>query len=546
MVKNKFTFLLFCCFILPIFAQANNKYIVTFKDKNHTIDIKKIFTEKAIEKRKKFNIPFDEKDFPVNESYKTEIQNTGISILSESNWLNAVLISADEKSISTISKLSFISSIQKVEKSTSEKSNISSIKENNDCAEIQNVEFEDNYVSSYAQFHLLNGEYLHEQGYNGENMTIAICDAGFRNANTNPGFATVFSEKRMLGAYDYVHNDSTVFTATDDAHGAYCFSFIAGIKANQYIGTSTKSKFYLFQTENNDGGSERLQEEFNLATALQRCDQLGVDVVSISLGYTTFDSAFENHDTSDMKKNNTPAAKAVNIAASKNILICVAAGNEGAKPWHYISTPSDADSAFAIAAVDKNGNIASFSGYGLATDIRVKPNVAAVGSAANFINTTGTISAGNGTSFACPSLAGMATCLLQAFPDKTAWQIKTAIEQSASQFLTPDKRVGYGIPDFKKAYQLLSSPNYVSNSKLESEIILFPNPINDYLVIQNKSITPIQSVEVFNQVGQLVLKETDFPSSEKTVQMNNNSSGMFLLRILMKNGDVFTKKIIKE
>ena len=58
MVKNKFTFLLFCCFILPIFAQANNKYIVTFKDKNHTFDIKKIFTEKAIEKRKKIQYTF--------------------------------------------------------------------------------------------------------------------------------------------------------------------------------------------------------------------------------------------------------------------------------------------------------------------------------------------------------------------------------------------------------------------------------------------------------------------------------------------------------
>ena len=182
MVKNKFTFLLFCCFILPIFAQANNKYIVTFKDKNHTFDIKKIFLSSFV----------------------------FINFFFQFYYSVSVNFSADEKSISTISKLSFISSIQKVEKSTSEKSNISSIKENNDCAEIQNVEFEDNYVSSYAQFHLLNGEYLHEQGYNGENMTIAICDAGFRNANTNPGFATVFSEKRMLGAYDYVHNDSTV------------------------------------------------------------------------------------------------------------------------------------------------------------------------------------------------------------------------------------------------------------------------------------------------------------------------------------------------
>lgn len=71
----------------------------------------------------------------------------------------------------------------------------------------------------------------------------------------------------------------------------------------------------------------------------------------------------------------------------------MAAGNEGTSAWHYITTPADADSAFAIAAVDKNGNVAPFSSYGLATDTRVKPNVAAVG-AANFVNTNGTVSSG--------------------------------------------------------------------------------------------------------------------------------------------------------
>ena len=283
-----------------------------------------------------------------------------------------------------------------------------------------------------------------------------------------------------------------------------------------------------------------------MATALERSNQVGVNVISISLGYLQFDTmSFQNHDTSDLRKNITPAAKAVNMASSKGMLVCAAAGNKDFT--QYINTPADADSVFCVASVNINGISASNSSIGLPNDPRIKPNVAAVGVSPYLINTNGTVGQfGSGTSYATPQIAGLSACLWQAFPDKTAWQIKTAIEQSASQFLTPDKRVGYGIPDFKKAYQLLSSPNYVSNSKLESEIILFPNPINDYLVIQNKSITPIQSVEVFNQVGQLVLKETDFPSSEKTVQMNNNSSGMFLLRILMKNGDVFTKKIIKE
>jgi subtilisin family serine protease len=547
MAKNKIALLLFSLFI-TVFAQAkNNKYIVCFKDKNTNIDIEKTFSQKALEKRKKFNLAFDERDFPVNSMYKNELQKLGISILNESNWLNAVLINADENAMASITNLPFIASVQKINEPLIFNQNIASVIENNDCAETQDVlGYEDTYTSSYIQFHLLNGEYLHEQGFNGENMTIGICDAGFRNANNNPAFSAIFSEGRILGTYDYVHNDHRIFTSTDDAHGAYCFSFIGGLLNNQYIGTSTKSNFYLFQTENNDGGSERLQEEFNLATALQRCDQLGVDVVSISLGYYTFDLASENHDTSDMKKNNTPAAKAVNIAASKNILVCVAAGNEGTSAWHYITTPADADSAFAIAAVDKNGNVAPFSSYGLATDTRVKPNVAAVGWAANFVNTNGTVSSGNGTSFACPSLAGMATCLWQAFPTKTAWQIKTAIEQSASKYLTPDKHVGYGIPDFKKAYQFLSTPTFVSNSKLENEIVLFPNPVKGNLIIQNKSLNNIQSVEIFNNVGQLISTETDFSSSEKIIPVNNIAPGMLLLRILMTNGDVFTKKIIKE
>lgn len=543
MEKNNYILLILLFASDFIFAQSNmQKYIVYFKDKPAVENVTSLFSEKALAKRQKFNIAFDEKDFPVNTNYTEQLKNESAIILNTSNWLNASLISVDENKISRLRELAFVASIVKVEKTNT--TGIASIETENECTEVNDIQtFEDNYGSSFPQFHLLKGEYLHEQGFNGENMTIAICDAGFKNANTNQAFASIFSENRMLGYYDYVHNDSTIFATNDAEHGSNCFSIIAGIKDNQYIGASSKSRFYLFQTENVDNNSERLQEEFNLATALERCSQLGVDVVSISLGYTTFDVSSENHDTSDMKKNITPAAIAVNMASSKGILVCVAAGNEGNKPWHYISTPSDADSALAIAATDINGNVAAFSGYGLATDTRVKPNVAAVGNFTSYINASNQIGAGPGTSYACPTIAGFATCLWQAFPAKTNWEIKTAIEQSASQYLTPDKRIGYGIPDFQKAYQLLADPTYVSNKSLENELLIYPNPFQNTVTFSNLNNLRIENINVLNNVGQLIY--TINAPTENTIALNDLAKGMYLLQVATNHG-MLIKKLIKE
>lgn len=543
MGKNKY--ILLSCLLVSnfLYAQENlEKYIIYFKDKAVYKNVASMFSSKALEKRKKFNIQFDTRDYPVNEDYIEQLKEEQVIVLNTSNWLNAVLVKADENNINELKQLPFVSSVVEVKQTNT--IGIASVQESNECLETNGTQtFEDNYTSSFAQFHLLNGEYLHEQGFSGTNMTIAICDAGFKNANTNPAFAPIFSENRVLGYYDYVHNDSTLFTSGDADHGANCFSIIAGIKNNQYIGASSKSNFYLFQTENVDGNSERLQEEFNLATALERCDQLGVDVVSISLGYTTFDVASENHDTSDMMKNNTPAAKAVNIASTKGILVVVAAGNEGAGAWHYISTPADADSALAIAATDINGNVAAFSGYGLATDPRVKPNVAAVGSPTAFISTANQVASGPGTSYACPTIAGFATCLWQAYPTKTNWQIKTAIEQSANRYLTPNKHIGYGIPDFQKAYQLLATSTFVSEKSIENELEIYPNPFQSSVNVVLKGNIRIESIEVLTNIGQVIYSEN--APLRNTFSFNDLPKGMYLLQIATNKGTLI-KKLIKD
>lgn len=535
MGKNKVILIVLLFTVLPIFSNTG-KYIVYFKDKPVENNIQQRFTPKAIENRLKYKIPFDERDYAINKNYLQQLYELGAEIKNKSNWLNAVVIQVDKKTLHKIYQLPEVQQIITIEKT--KKKGIASDENINECSASTAIQtFEDTYISSFPQFNLLHGEYLHEKGYHGENMIVAICDNGFYNANTNPAFSNLFSDKRILGTYDYVSGDSLVFEDATGAHGAFCFSFMAAEKPNQYMGTATKAAYYLFQTENNS--SERLQEEFNLATALERCSQLGVSVVSISLGYTTFDVPTENHDTADMKKNDTPAAKAVNIAASKGLLVCVAAGNEGTSPWHYISSPANADSAFTIASVDVNGNPAASSGWGLATDTRVKPNVAAVGQGAKFINTGGVLSSGNGTSFATPSLAGMATCLWQAFPNKTNWEIKTAIEKSASQYLTPDKKIGYGIPNFEHAFQILNTPINI----LENIISIYPNPFHNVINIEQNSNTIIKNITVSNTLG-VIVAAINNPIGNQ-FPLADFENGMYFLRINTNNG-LFIKKIIKE
>src|SRR4029079_13736245 len=142
-----------------------------------------------------------------------------------------------------------------------------------------------------------------------------------------------------------------------------------------------------------------------------------------------------------MNGNTTIAAIGADLAAKKGILFVVAAGNEGGAPWHYIMTPADGDSVLAVGAVNTSGTVGGFSSYGPSSDGQIKPDVASVGVSAILETAGGTIGSGNGTSFACPNMAGLATCLWQAFPELNNMKIRSALWKSGSRASTPDDRI---------------------------------------------------------------------------------------------------------
>jgi len=156
-----------------------------------------------------------------------------------------------------------------------------------------------------------------------------------------------------------------------------------------------------------------------------------------------------------MNGNTTIAAMGADLAAKKGILVVCAAGNEGTSAWKYIVTPADADSVLTVGAIDTAGNVGAFSSYGPSADGRVKPDVVSVGVRTVLQGPFNTIITGGGTSFACPNMAGLATCLWQGFPEFNNMKMIDALRRSSNLFQTPNDRVGYGIPDLKKAMQLL-------------------------------------------------------------------------------------------
>jgi hypothetical protein len=135
------------------------------------------------------------------------------------------------------------------------------------------------------------------------------------------------------------------------------------------------------------------------------------------------------------------------------------AGNYGNLPDQrkFISCPADGDSVVAVGAVGNSGGIAGFSSWGPNSAGKIKPNIVSVGQGTIVANNSGVPSAGNGTSFANPNIAGLIACLWGAFPEFSNMKVIDAVQKSAHRFTNPDDRYGYGIPNMYKAYYILKA-----------------------------------------------------------------------------------------
>jgi len=484
-------FIFLVCGVLSAFAQtAPGKYWVKLSDKSgstYSLDRPGEFLSPAcIARRVDQGIGFDARDLPVNPLYVSEILAQGnLREHHRSKWFNAVTVELIDTSLTTatldlIATLPFVLEIRKAETFVT-----TPLPEKDLCLPAMRSDAGEwdstSYGPGFRQISMLQGHLLHRLGYTGRGVRIAVLDAGFARVDSLAAFAHLRMDGRIAGVRDFVQPGYPEVYA-HSAHGTYVLGHMAGIIPDSLIGTAPDATYYLFRTEAT--GSEFRVEEDNWVAAAELADSLGVHLINSSLGYSRFDDPSMNYTYADMNGSTTRCTIAADIASEKGILVVNSAGNQGAGAWRYLTAPSDGHRVMAVGAVNADGQHAWFSSYGPSADGRVKPDVMAMGVQTVFAGLDGGIQTGNGTSFSAPIITGLAACLFEAYPEKSASELFDAIVASAHLAQTPNESMGYGLPDFFHAYRLLSVTTPVSKSPFQLK--LYPNPANDHIRITGK------------------------------------------------------------
>lgn len=535
------------------FAQSNPRYLVLFKDKtNSTYSVDKpteFLTQRAVDRRKKQNIPVTENDFPVNAGYLSAIRQIGAKVIYPTRWFNGALIEASNTQLADIKKMPFYKGIElnlPVANITSKSPGIARTAATHQklgtTADID-------YGQMNNQLALMEVADLHKKGFQGENMLIAILDNGFARADQVAYFKQLRDEKRIIDTHDFVARDGNIYN--DGFHGLNVMSTIAAYLPGTLVGTAFKASFALYITENNSGESP--YEEITWLMAAERADSLGADVINSSLGYTTFDDEFDtpayNHTYKDMDGKTTIVSRAARYATRKGILVVNSAGNDGSNSWRYIGAPADVDSVLTVGATNYDRSYASLSSIGPNSAGIPKPNISAVGAGTIIGDFDGGVSSGYGTSFSAPQIAGVAAILWQAFPNLTAQQIIYVLKKSGHKAATPDNLLGYGVPNLIKAQEIAQnefSP-LGTEGELLTSVILSPNPAQDEvtLSIPQTLIGKMAKVSLYTASGASLHSGTARLDSKHTIATGQLASGLYLVRLEVDNQER-TLKFIKR
>ncbi len=425
--------------------KGRGKYWVFFTDKGlHSHqdttkaleEVKKILTPRALRRRAKV-LPADSivdwRDIPVNPDYLRQVEETGAQIVHITRWFNGVSVYADSQQILRIGKFPFVSEIRpvavrrtKIGKSTT----IEFIPTPSDAL----------YGLAAEQLHSMDIPPIHKMGIFGDGVLVCITDTGFNLEHSAVRHCDI------VGVYDFVDGDSVVDLQPGDnpaivSHGTKCWSEIGGRVDSLYWGAAPEASFLLARTEDLD--TEWVGEEDNWVAAAEWAESLGVDVISVSLGY------FGWYTADDLDGDTPIITAAADRAAMLGVAVFVAAGNSGTSGYRTLTAPGDGDSVITVGACDSRLTLASFSSRGPTADGRLKPDVIAHGVGTICANgmSDSTFGGSSGTSMATPMAAGIGTLILSAKRSLSPMQLLHCLRMTADQAITPDSARGWGAVD---------------------------------------------------------------------------------------------------
>ncbi|MCE7039850.1 S8 family peptidase [Dyadobacter sp. CY312] len=549
---TRYLSLIFLCslFVTVASAQNNPRYLVLFKDKTGSpYSISKpteFVSERSVLRRTRQNIPFTTNDLPVNPAYNAAITQTGAKLIYSSRWFNGSLVEASADQLEQIKKLPFYRGIElnlPVANLTSASPGIF----RTEAVQDKLGTYEDlDYGRMNSQLALMEASQLHDKGFQGQNMLIAVLDNGFLNGNNVSFLKSMYDEKRLVDSHDFVARDGNVYN--DGSHGLHVLSTIAAYVPSTMIGAAFKAAFALYRTENDL--EESPYEEVTWLLAAERADSLGADIINSSLGYRTFAREFNtpayNYTRAQMDGKTTIISRAARYATRTGMLVVNAAGNEGSAG---LSAPADVDSVLTVGGTALDLSPYTNTSVGPNAINQMKPDVAAVGQGAVIGNTAGNVATSNGTSFASPLIAGLSAILWQAYPRLTAQQLIYVLKKSGHQAANPNNILGYGVPRISVAEHIIQEEFQPLGTEKDilSNLTLSPNPTEGvlFLTVPESLVGKKASLKIYQVNGSLISQQETRLSAKTSIATSSLNSGLYILKTSVDSRER-TLKFIKK
>jgi len=371
------------------------------------------------------------------------VEATGGRVVGTSRWLNAASIelpSGATTAAARLATLPFVRSVQPVTKYRRSPDGPGDAGSRTKTVQQQQQSTRGyDYGASFNQLSSIGAVAAHMAGHNGNGVRVLVLDSGF--LLTHPALATA----KVVETKDFV-GDGRGSEPLATAHGTSTASCIAGYAPGTLVGVAPGAELLLGRTE--DVYSEYQGEEDFFVFGLEWGESLGADIASASLGYSDW-------YTFDNMTGTSAISRACDTAFALGMLVVVSAGNMGI---YGISAPADAQTVLAVGAVTSAGTWAPFSSVGPTADMRIKPDVSALGASVWVAKVSSTYGLASGTSFSCPLVAGVCALVLSAHPDWSPRMLREAVVFTASNASSPDLRVGFGVVDAVAAIAYNSVP----------------------------------------------------------------------------------------
>ncbi len=290
-------------------------------------------------------------------------------------------------------------------------------------------------------------------------ITIAVIDTGV-DYNHEDLSSKMWTSPQGYHGYNWIDNGhGPNDPMDDDGHGTHVSGIAAAATNNGtgIAGVSINSKIMALKILDSSGYGDEADEAEAILWAVRN----GARVINLSLGADSYSYA---------------EADACAYAFDQGVFIAAASGNYNTP---YISYPAALSTTFAVGAVNKSGDRCDPSDWGydiygdpLGSNYGPELEVLAPGN--NILSTVppGSYQSWNGTSMACPFVAGLASLVLSIRPDYGPEDAREAIRRSGSDYSNFTNEHGYGIINASACLTALQYFEY----KLGVKITNFPNP----------------------------------------------------------------------